>query len=197
MFLGSPRGCEAENSLVPWAISPSHPAGCPLPAVCFLSWVCVVLPPYSMRALLWAVGEQPSVQEGAPVHTLTARCAVKSCLGALPLLPKTPVSAKGLQLAAGARQGFSSSLEAPGPVKGSCRPLWWLCRLVCVPWLRAAAYALALFPTANSCGAGCHPLAGRWDSVFHYSISLDTCANRLVLRAGATSEPAGCSSPLS
>lgn len=39
-------------------------------------------------------------------------------------LPQTPVSVKGLQLVAGASQGFSLSLEAPGPVKGSCRPLW-------------------------------------------------------------------------
>lgn len=127
-----PLGCEAENSLVPCAVLPTNPAGCLQPGVWFLSWVCVVLPPYSMRALHWAIGEQPSVREGAPVHMLTARCTAKSWLGALLPSPK-PCLCK--RLAAGASQGFSLSLEAPEPVKGSCRPLWRLCRLLYVSWL--------------------------------------------------------------
>ena len=138
-----PLGREAENSLVPCAMPPSNPADCPQPAVWFLSWVCVVLPPYSMRALHWAVGEQPSVQERAPIHMLTARCAAKSCLGAL-LLSPNPCLCKGP--AAWASQGFSSSLEAPGPVKGSCRPLWRLCRLFYVPWLELLPTCLPCFP---------------------------------------------------
>lgn len=70
---------------------------------------------------------------------LTARCSAKSCLGAL-LLSLNPCLCKG----AGASQGFSLSLEAPGPMKGSCRPLWQLCRLLYVPWLE-------LLPTRSPC----------------------------------------------
>lgn len=61
--------------------SPFKP--CPQPAVLFLSWVCVVLSPYTMRALHWAGGEHPSPQEGASVHMLASRFAAKSCLGGL------------------------------------------------------------------------------------------------------------------
>lgn len=108
--------------------------------------------------------------------------------------PQTPVSAKGLQLVAGASQGFSLSLEASGPVKGSCRPLWQLCRLFYVPWAE-------LLPTHSPCfppGTVVELDATLWwGGGTQYFTAVFRCADRLVLRVGASSEPAEYLLPLS
>lgn len=160
------RGREQPSSLYHTPFKP-----CPQPAVWFLSWVCVVLPPYTMRALHWAGGEHPSLQEGVSVHMLTSRFAAKSCLGAL-LPSPNPCLRKGLAACSWGQPGLQ--LE-PGGFRASERELQASLAAVYVVLCtlgRAAAYTLILFPTWNSCGAGCHPLVGRWDSVFHCSVSL-------------------------
>lgn len=71
-------------------------------------------------------------------------------------LPKSPFFQR-----AACSWGFSPNPDAPGPVKRSCRPL-----------RRHPASHLRQLRSRGS--------------AFHCSISLDSCANRLVLRAGAS-----------
>lgn len=101
--------------------------------------------------------------------------------------PQTPVSAKGLQLVAGASQGFSLSLEASGPVKGSCRPLWQLCRLFYVPWAELLPIHSPCFPPGTVVELDATLW---WGGGTQYFTPVFCCADRLVLRVGASSEPA-------
>lgn len=115
---------------------------CPQPAVFFELGLCC--PPtlhHAGSSLGWRRASS------SPGGSICSYACIKFCrqelLGGSAPLPK-PVSAKGLQLVAGASQGFSLSLEALGPVKGSCRPLWQLCTLFYVPWAE-------LLPTHSPC----------------------------------------------
>lgn len=110
-------GCGARQQPSSLHHTPLKP--CSQPAVWFLSWVCVVLPPYTMRALYWAGGEHPSLQEGASVHMLTSRFAAKSCLGAL-LPSPNPYVCKGLAACSWGQPGLQ--LE-PGGSRASEREL--------------------------------------------------------------------------
>lgn len=163
MFLTWPRGVRQRASLVPGLCSPRT---CWLSLACwffffFFSWICVVFLPCSVSAPCCAGGEHLPAREGAN----SQRCSQKLPGGPAPL-PK-PTS---LQRAA-CSWGLSSSLEAPGPVKGSCRPLVALQAARCPLRRHRASHLRQLWS---------------WGSVFHYSISLDSCANRLVLRAEAS-----------
>lgn len=95
-----PWGCEAENSLFSCAVPPSNPTGCPQPAVWFFELGLCCPPTLLNEGSSLGCRRTPSVQEGATVDMLRARCAAKSCLGG-PCSPlQTPVSAKGLQFSA-------------------------------------------------------------------------------------------------
>lgn len=112
-----PWGCEAENSLFSCAVPSSNPTGCPQPAVWFLS--CLCCPPTLLNeGSSLGCRRAPSVQEGASVDTLRARCAAKSCLGGpAPLskhlsLQRACSFQPGIQLKPGGSRACERELQA-------------------------------------------------------------------------------------
>lgn len=100
------RGREQPSSLhrTPFKLRPH-------PAVWFLSYICVILLPYTMWALHWAGGDHPSLQEGASVICLHQDLQPRAVWGPCSP-PQTPVSVKGLQLEPGGSRASERELQA-------------------------------------------------------------------------------------
>lgn len=136
MFLGF-HGCVEQRT----AQFPSPYPLQTLPSPCCLVFeLGLCCPPTVHHAGSSLVWRRASFSPGGSIcsHAYSKICSQELSEGPAPF-PK-PISVKGLQLVAGASQGFSLSLEAPGPVKGSCRPLWQAVWVVLCTLGRAAAY---------------------------------------------------------